>query len=376
MPPPAAVDDLAGTVVACNQALESISNLSYGENPHNVEKSTTSAIRSDFLSLLALVRAHSTVLSLAFKPPPNYDTISRPLSDIRSDVDKIAGCVHILATSKKGATFFKQLRSQANVVLDATRSLVQTFLTTNFDDPEVARSDKTYLLRMGSLHSAIDQCKASFPKNNRDAVTALWSSDSETIKDALVEYEELSNAGSPDSAENGEDDGGLDDDFDDWDTVLGQQPSKPLTPEEAAIAKKCWMLIRMVHSLHTRISSKHLPAIPSSSPYLDKLQGCSTALVESIDDLTVALYGPQDPSKIRDGLKDLNSAIQRLQGTLYEVVGVSSTNGMNAPADASLSDGIKALSLEEAPVASETSKDVKWLVSCFAQIDKSISGIP
>jgi len=188
------------------------------------------------MSLLALIRAHSTTLSLAFKPPPSYDAATRPLSDLRTDVAKITGCLLILAASKRGATFFAHARSQAIVVVDAVQYLVQTFVQMTSIDPSIAKDDKRYLLRMGSLHGAIDECKTSFPNDNLDAVLRSWRSDSSVIQDALNEYEELSQLQDEGDVESDEDDFG--DEMDTWDDVLGVDTSKRLSAEEAAVAKK------------------------------------------------------------------------------------------------------------------------------------------
>lgn len=242
MAPPAVVEALTQTVETCTAALESFSSLSYGQNPNNAEASSLSVIRSDFLSLLALLRAHSTALSLAFKPPPTYDAVSRPSSDLRTDVAKIAGCMQILAASQEGAIFFKYSRSQATIIIDGVRSLVQTFVSAKFNDPVIANNDRTYLLRMGSLHSAIDRCKAAFPVDNRAAVLELWSQNSAMIQDALIEYEELSQPRANDVEQDQDD---LDDEMDNWDDVLGHEASKELTAAETEIAKKVRARLRL-----------------------------------------------------------------------------------------------------------------------------------
>lgn len=124
----------------------------------------------------------------------------------------------------------------------------------------------------------------------------------------------------------------------------------------------------MVHTLHERIASKHLSL---SSPALDSLAESSSSIVESIDDLTVSLYGPQTPTSIESALRELSAALRLLQERLSRVIGVSIP--VDVSSTRSVEDTMKALSLEG--TATEPSKDVKWLVSCFSQIDKSIAAV-
>ena len=239
MAPTQVTEALTETSVACATSLGVLNGLKYGKTSSDVEPSSLSVIRTDFMSLLALIRAHSTTLSLAFKPPPSYDAVPRSSNDLRIDVTKITGCLRVLAASKQGITFFGQARSQAIVIVDAAQSLVRNFIQTASIDPSLSKDDKTYLLRMGSLHDAIDECKTSFPDDNLDAVLRSWRSSISIIKDALIEYEELSEF---------QDDGGVDHDddlgddlgdgMDTWDDVLGVDTSKKLSAEEAEVAKK------------------------------------------------------------------------------------------------------------------------------------------
>lgn len=233
-PPPEVAAALLETTELCAEAQKTVSEVTYGQRFADLSTSPLLAIRTDFLSILALVRAHSTTLSLAFKPPPTYDAASRPLSDLRADVTKLAGSIRMLAASKHGATFYEQTRSRVSVILEAIQALVHTFQRTDLDDPVTSRDDKTYLLRMGSLHSAVDETKSLLPDDNLSAVLQTWSSNSGIMKDALVEYEELSEV--DEDGEREEDDFG--DEMDTWDDVLGLESSKKLTPEEAAVAKK------------------------------------------------------------------------------------------------------------------------------------------
>lgn len=124
------------------------------------------------------------------------------------------------------------------------------------------------------------------------------------------------------------------------------------------------MVARIIYTLHERIASKHLPAVTSNAA-LDSLLESSSALVESIDDLTSTLYGPQDPTAISNALRELADAKETLHKRLYDAIGVSAPS-----VNKGLDERMEALSIE-VPVGG-TSKDVKWLDSCFAQVNKSI----
>lgn len=125
----------------------------------------------------------------------------------------------------------------------------------------------------------------------------------------------------------------------------------------------------MVHVLHERVASRHLSAISASDPSaLDSLLASSSAVVEAIDDLTVTLYGPQVYMKITEALHDLSAAVHTLRDRLYLVSGVTPPSEQS-----SLEVAVASLSLDT--TKRTHSKDVQWLIACFAQIDKSISAL-
>lgn len=125
----------------------------------------------------------------------------------------------------------------------------------------------------------------------------------------------------------------------------------------------------MVHVLHERVASRHLPAIATSDPSaLDSLLASSSAIVEAIDDLTVTLYGPQIHAQIAEALQELGAAVHTLRDQLYPVSGVPPPSEQF-----SLEEAVASLSLDAKKPTH--SKDVQWLIACFAQVDKSIAAL-
>lgn len=125
----------------------------------------------------------------------------------------------------------------------------------------------------------------------------------------------------------------------------------------------------MVNTLHERIISRHLPSFSSSDPALDSLAASSSVIVEAIDDLTATLYAPQVGVKVVDALQDLQNAINSMQDRLHSVIGAPTP-----PPFANiqtLDAGMASMTIKESPATPP--KDVQWLVSCFAQIQKSIA---
>lgn len=227
MPPtPLVLDGISRTIDACKSSLKAIDEAIYDQVNENVSPSSLATIRTDFLSLLALIRAHSTTLCLAFKPPASYDAAPRPLNDLHADVSRLAGCIQILAVSQPGQTLFKRAQRGAATIVEYTESLVDSVAAPAQED-----NDKLYLMRMGSLHATIDDLKNQLPLDNRTAVLESWKTNTECINDALTEYEELSKE---DEAE--EED--FDDFGDNWDDILGVDTSKKLSVVERERAQK------------------------------------------------------------------------------------------------------------------------------------------
>lgn len=124
----------------------------------------------------------------------------------------------------------------------------------------------------------------------------------------------------------------------------------------------------MVNALHERLISRHLPSLSPSDPALDSLAASSSAIVIAIDDLTATLYAPQIGGKVNDALRDLQNAVNTLQDPLYVTIGAPAAPLNNQTPEA----GMASLTIKESTMPS---KDVQWLVNCFAQIKKSIAGV-
>lgn len=145
-------------------------------------------LRTDLISLFALVYSHATRASLAFKPPLTADAAAKSLSDMSGDLSRLVFCVQSFADNAHGRSMRKEVVWSAREVVENVESLVLSLF--EMRQPRNA-NDKTYLLRTGSLHAAIDKSRQTLSVDNRAAVNRAWKTNNETLKDALKENREL-----------------------------------------------------------------------------------------------------------------------------------------------------------------------------------------
>ena len=249
---------------ACTQALHILKHSTY--SPSSTSSTSwpeLASILTDYTSLLSLIYTHTTTLSLAMKPPPTYAGATRPLSDLTSDITKLTSCIHFLS-SYYGATLHKEATWRAQEIIESIHSLIQTFIPPTSDinqtttasnssrsatvvnipaiesptavAPEGNNDDKSYLIRTGAVHSAVEHAKKTLSKSNAQAVLKVWNTHTDALQDALEECEDLAKDPSP------EDEDDLDDldDFDDgWGEITGTMKStRKQTPEEREQAVK------------------------------------------------------------------------------------------------------------------------------------------
>ena len=130
-------------------------------------------------------------------------------------------------------------------------------------------------------------------------------------------------------------------------------------------------LLRMTVLLHKRIQLDVLKGVkdpPTSMiPLLDSLPPRSHALLLSTEELTAALYSPQDSSSIRSALVSLVADVNQLAAVLYD-------GQLLALKDAdinALTKQMAAASINSSSAKSKTSSDSrKWFDTCFEQINK------
>lgn len=95
----------------------------------------------------------------------------------------------------------------------------------------------------------------------------------------------------------------------------------------------------------------------------------SATLLVSADDFIAALYGPQEPTRIKEEL-------DTLQGIVNILCGIIKENFL--PVEQQLSAQLEQLSLSQ-PTTSALQRlapsSAKWFRTCFEQLDKSIQAL-
>ncbi len=180
-------------------------------------------IRTDFLSLLAILSHNITKAALVLNPSsPSYTAAVPPLTEIAAKLISISHCVHLF-TPAHGQAFANEATSLARQIVDAVRSLAQT-LNATIERPAIAGND--YLVRTAAVHDLIDKARSpdGLSADNVSAVRKLWLNDQASLVDG---YEELVQMieGVPNEGEE------FDDGWDDLD--LGTVPLSAIEIERA-----------------------------------------------------------------------------------------------------------------------------------------------
>ncbi|KAF8607873.1 hypothetical protein BDV93DRAFT_519863 [Ceratobasidium sp. AG-I] len=311
-------------------------------------------VRSDFLSILTLLYARSTSLTLILKAGSDSLGAARePLTEIARDVARLAHCAGLF--SVLGAT----IRSEAIWSAEEVIESIQTYLVgfTRAKAAGTSEDSKILMLRVGTIHSIIDRVKASLSTDNRTAVGKRWQSDASHLDDAMQEIKDMVEEAERSDLEGGDEADGFDDG---WGEVLGG-PATKLEPHEVEVAKKAMLTFRMVALLHKRILSRLvLPSTGNASIDIDleTLLALSSSLAAGFDDVAESLWSPQDPQHIISCTKTLRERVHALREPLV-------TSGLLPP-----KPGTQAA---EGKINSQvSSKDVDWFQMCFDQIDKAV----
>lgn len=318
------------------------------------DKPTPAAVRCDFLSLLSLLYARSTSLTLVLKAGPESISAARePLTEIARDVARLAHCA--TAFTVAGPT----IRAEATWAAEEVIESIQTYLVgfTRSNSAGLATDPKTLMLRVGTIHSIIDRVKSSLSEDNRAAIMKRWQADASHLDDAIREIKEMIEDSERDeSAEK--------DEFDDgWGEIM-DGPGGKLAPDEIETAQKVTMLLRMVALLHKRIMSRLIaPSSEVLTPGAFDLEGVlalSTSLASGSDDIAAALWSPQDMQQIMSRAKLVQERVHALHEPLVSF---------------GLLPSVGEQSLEGNSQTATAGKDAEWFKMCFDQIDKAVRNI-
>ncbi|KAJ1308807.1 hypothetical protein OPQ81_004495 [Rhizoctonia solani] len=314
------------------------------------DKPSPENVRSDFISILTLLYARSTSLTLVLNAD-SHSAAREPLADIARDVTRLAHCAGLFSVS--GPTIRSEAVWASEEVIDCIQTYLISFTRSKATGVSPEESKAALMLRVGSIHNTIDRIKTSFSADNRAAVVKRWQSDASHLDDAIREVKEMiEEAESDDDAGKDEDEDGLDDG---WGEILEGQASK-LAAHEVEVAKKVMLILRMVVLLHKRILSRVISPAVEGSLELEQLLAFSKDLAAGIDDMAASLWSPQDPQQIASRA----SAVQKKTRGLQELLSISG------------------ILLPETQVAEPNTssridkKDTEWFHMCFAQIDKAV----
>ncbi|KAF8742974.1 Grap2 and cyclin-D-interacting, partial [Rhizoctonia solani] len=305
-------------------------------------------VRSDFISILTLLYARSTSLTLVLNAD-SYSAAREPLIEIARDVSRLAHCAGLFSVF--GPTMRSEAVWASEEVIDSMQTYLITFTRSKVTDASPAESKAALMLRVGSIHNTIDRVKASLSADNRASVAKRWQSDASHIDDAMREVKEMiEEAESDDPVQNDEED------FEDgWGEILGDQASK-LATHEVETAKKVMLILRMVALLHKRVLSRIISPALEGSLELEQLLAFSTGLAGGVDDIAASLWSPQDSQQISNRAAEIRKKTQALRETLHTSGIIPSETEVTNHHDNSRVD----------------KKDIEWFDMCFAQIDKAI----
>ncbi|PFH54358.1 hypothetical protein AMATHDRAFT_83413 [Amanita thiersii Skay4041] len=342
---------------ATNASQLALALLSEPQPIHSDPSSDFSVLRSDFLSLLALLHSAVTKLSLSLKPSsPTYSASLSPLADISKHVSAAVHCVRLFRP-EHGTTFFKEAQSLVRHVLEAILDLLSTFLDiiSRNDRTSTGQAGDEYMIRTAAIHDLIDIARGNngLSSDNISAVRKLLDRDYATLEDGLHELADVI-----EQAESTNDEPELDDDG--WDE-LGLGPTK-FSVSDLQLAKKAYAILRFSTTLYKRVTRDILvPTFLSQyapdqvNIHIDALPHLFAILLVASDDLIASIYTPQDVENIITQLTAYKDVIQQLQTSLEEL--------------------LKADGQKEGANGSQESKTNQWFNTCFGHTFKAIDAL-
>ncbi|KAJ7774611.1 Grap2 and cyclin-D-interacting-domain-containing protein [Mycena maculata] len=335
---------LALVLQTCNAALQSV-------EPQPVPE-PLDVLHKDLISLLSLLYAATTKVSLALKPSsPTYSASLSPLKDLADHVSALFHCANHFVPDTHGATLVQEVTSLVKDAIDSIRALVQKFLEIEANDSrqDSGQAGDEYMVRTAAVHTVIDRARR-LSANNLLAVRKRWSEDAASLDDGFREVAEM--VEETESADDVADDAMFDDGWDE----IGIGKSQKMVPEELDRTKKVHGILRLMQLLHKRILRDILSTSnePSSNTALDRLSSLSHTLLSASDELVSTLYTPQDPQNIETELRSFRTIISDFQASLIKP---------------------DALETELESLSLENENRSKWFDTCFVQIYKAVDAL-
>ncbi|CAE7052646.1 unnamed protein product, partial [Rhizoctonia solani] len=179
---------LQQAIFSCANSLDALKT-SRTQTPQIPEdKPSPENVRSDFISILTLLYARSTSLTLVLNAG-SYAAAREPLAEIARDVNRLNHCAGMFLVS--GPTIRSEAIWAAEEVIDCIQAYLVSFTRSKATGASPEESKAALMLRVGSIHNTIDRIKTSFSIDNRAAVTKRWQSDASHLEDAMREVKEM-----------------------------------------------------------------------------------------------------------------------------------------------------------------------------------------
>lgn len=168
-------------------------------------------------------------------------------------------CAQFFNNNVHGATLTKEVTSTVQDVIEAIRTLIQTFLALQMHAGSgTGKAGEEYVVRTGTVHDLIDKAKGAkgISKNNLGAVRKKWSEHRGTLEDAFREVGEM-------AEEDEDDDEDGEDDEDGWDG-LGLGKGRKMDQKELERTKQVNIAIHSILS-NTLVFHIYLGSWPLAS---------------------------------------------------------------------------------------------------------------
>jgi hypothetical protein len=117
-----------------------------------------------------------------------------PLKDITAHISAIAHCVSLFHPAEHGETLRNEVQDTAQVLIEAVRDLLQTFLpqcANNRSPRSLGQPGEEYLVRTGAVHEIIQNARKGLSMDNLDAMRKKWTLDGGVLDDGLREVGQM-----------------------------------------------------------------------------------------------------------------------------------------------------------------------------------------
>ncbi|KAJ6547562.1 Grap2 and cyclin-D-interacting-domain-containing protein [Mycena capillaripes] len=337
-----AIISLTLVLETCNAALVSA--------PPEATPQSLDVLHKDLISLLSLLYAATTKLSLSLKPSsPTYSASLAPLKDLADHVSALFHCANLFVPDVHGATLVREVHSLVRDAIESIRALVQTFLEIEASGSRQSsgKAGDEYMVRTAAVHNVLDKARA-LSASNLLAVRKRWSEDAASLDDGFREVADMV------EEEESTDDAEDDEMFDDGWGEIGIGKGQKMSAEELDRTKKVHGILRLAQVLHKRILRDILSTSqePPNNSTLDTLSSLSHALLSAFDELVSTLYTPQDSEKMETELTSFRQIISDFQASLVKP---------------------DALETQMENLSLGSNNGFKWFDTCFSQLYKAVA---